>query len=100
SYAEDNPDTLLIATADHETGGLAVEGAKGNKPGSYEDGPFRVAGTDRSFSLGWTTKGHSSVPVPVTAEGPGAKNLTGVYENTHVYDVMKEALLRESGEAG
>jgi len=89
TYAEENPDTLVIVTADHETGGLGIEGADGS-----DDGPFRVAGTYRqAFEMGWTTTEHTADSVPVTAEGPGAEKLVGVYENTHVYDVMKEALL-------
>jgi alkaline phosphatase len=103
SYLEDHQDTLLVVTADHEAGGLAVQGADPEGPDgaddSSADGPFRVAGSDRRFSLGWSTVSHTSVPVPVTADGPGAENLTGVYENTHVYDVMVGALLGEGGRA-
>lgn len=82
SYPESKPDTPLIVESDHETGDLAVEGTDPAGPeesdGSFAvDGPFRVTGTDRSFSLGWTTKGYSSLPVPVTAEGPGPRTILG-----------------------
>jgi alkaline phosphatase len=104
SYLEDHQDTLLVVAADHETGGLAVQGADPEGPDTTDnppaDGPFRVAGSDRKkFSVGWNTVSHSSVPVPITADGPGAENLTGVYENTHVYDVMQKALLGEGRQA-
>lgn len=95
TYAEENPGTLVIVTADHETGGLGLEGADGS-----DDGPFRVAGTHRqAFEMGWTTTEHTATSVPVTAEGPGAEELVGVYENTHIYDVMENALLR-AGQGG
>ena len=31
-------------------------------------------------------------PVLTFGRGPGAENLRGVYENTHLYRVMKDAL--------
>jgi alkaline phosphatase len=97
SYAKNHPETLLIVTADHETGGLAVEGA--HEAGVYPvDGPFGVVDSDQEFAVGWSTEGHTAVPVPVTAEGPGADRLVGTYENTHVHDVMKKALLGEGKE--
>ena len=97
AYAEDNPDTLLIVTADHETGGLAVEGTNEDDASLDADGPFAVNGSDQEFSINWTTRGHSAVDVPVTAMGPGAADLTGVYENTHIHDVMKGSLFNEHG---
>lgn len=98
AYAEDHPNTLLIVAADHETGGLALEGGGELNASSGEDGLFRIAGTPQRFSLDWTTRAHTSVPVPITAEGPEAEGLGGVYENTHVYEVMKKALLGENAE--
>ncbi|SCD85060.1 alkaline phosphatase, partial [Streptomyces sp. SolWspMP-sol7th] len=72
-YVATHPDTLLVVTADHETGGLAVEE---NDPAdetgsgqSTEDGPFPIRDSDKSFTLDWTTGQHTSVAVPVTAEG-------------------------------
>lgn len=118
-YRQSNPDVLFIVTADHETGGMTLEGAgfkstnsKGdgpvpsfgkpkNKPGPNGKtpprwGPFKVKGTDSEFKVDWTTPGHSGTPVPVTASGPGSERLTGVYENTHIhtvaYDVLTEGL--------
>lgn len=105
-YAESSGDTLLITTADHEVGGLTVEatddpeypdesgGNEGDENAniSTEDGPFPVADTDYEFVMDWTTTGHTAVDVPLTAKGPGAEQLTGNYENTHVYDVMAESL--------
>jgi alkaline phosphatase len=53
-----------------------------------EDGPFLVADSDKKFKVDWTTPEHSGVDVPLTAMGPGADQLMGVYENTRIHDVM------------
>jgi alkaline phosphatase len=103
SYAEDDPETLLIVTADHETGGLAIESLNEqqddpdypNESGeerSAEDEPFGVAGSGQEYLVDWTTANHTAEDVPVTATGPGASRLTGVFENTHVYEVMSRAI--------
>ena len=104
AYANRNPDTAVIVTADHECGGLAVAGSL-DQPYPYEpggglldtllageDGPFPVAGTDYGFVLGWATTGHTSAPVPITAIGPGTENLAGVIENTDLFHTMAHAL--------
>jgi len=103
SYAESNPDTLVIVAADHETGGLAIEDTNEiqddpdypNESGegrTAEDGPFSVANSDKQFLVDWTTANHTSEDVPVTAMGPGGESLVGVYENTHIYNAMLDAL--------
>jgi alkaline phosphatase len=100
-FAQKTRNTLLVTTADHETGGMAIEdtgSSDENAPGiSAEDGPFTVAGTDYRFNVDWTTSGHTAVDVPVTAMGPGAERLTGFYENTFVHQVMLESLFKRRG---
>lgn len=114
-YAQANPDTLLLVTADHETGGMTIESADNPEypdesgPGgtagtdaatptagettiSGEDGPFAITGTGYEFFVDWTSTGHTGVRIPLTAMGPGAENLTGYYENTHVFEVMVNAM--------
>lgn len=99
NYVREEPDTLLIVGADHETGGLTVEDVDRpiteNEP-SGEDGPFEIEGSTHLFELDWSTSSHTAVDVPITATGPGAERLSGVYDNTHVYEVMKESLLSAS----
>lgn len=67
NYAKEKGNTLVIITADHETGGMTLL-----------DGKF---GSD-SLKAEFSTKNHSGVPVPVFAFGPGAENFTGFMENT------------------
>ncbi|MGY1633281.1 alkaline phosphatase [Geodermatophilus sp. SYSU D01186] len=84
-FVAGHPETLLIVTGDHETGGLTVDdGGRGDLP---------VAGSGRTFRLRWSTGGHTGEPVPVTAEGPGSEQLAGTYPNTHLHEVMRAALL-------
>jgi alkaline phosphatase len=103
SFAQSDPSTLVIVAADHETGSLAIEDtneiqsdpAYPNESGAgrtKEDGPFRVADSDKKFLVDWTTTNHTAEDVPVTAIGPGSEELVGVYENTHIHDAMVEAL--------
>ncbi|HWQ92828.1 MAG TPA: alkaline phosphatase, partial [Clostridia bacterium] len=61
-------DTLILVTADHETGGLEVLDATGT-PGVYP-------------SARWGSTGHTAAPVPVYAMGPGAERVSGVLDNT------------------
>ncbi|MCC9019732.1 alkaline phosphatase [Flavobacterium lipolyticum] len=77
-FVDQNQETLLIVTADHETGGL-----------SLIDGSIEKGYVQGSFS----TNDHTAVPVPVFAYGPGAANFMGVYQNTEIYFKILEALL-------
>ncbi|MDD4968750.1 MAG: alkaline phosphatase [Paludibacter sp.] len=66
-FAVKDGNTLVIVTADHETGGMTIL-----------DGKFSSDTMKALFS----TKNHSGVPVPVFAFGPGAVNFSGFMENT------------------
>jgi len=65
--------TLVIVTADHETGGMAITG------GSLDGSEIKIA---------WTTKDHSAVQVPLYAFGPCAALFTGVQDNTQIPEKM------------
>ncbi|HUV42097.1 MAG TPA: alkaline phosphatase [Sedimentisphaerales bacterium] len=68
-FALSDRQTVVIVTADHETGGLTLHSAEDNK--------LRVA-------FKWSTKGHSGAAVPVYAFGPGAQVFSGVSDNTDI----------------
>jgi alkaline phosphatase len=88
-YASINPNTLIIVTGDHETGGMSADLVSSGQPD--EDGPFLMPdGTP--FYINWTTIYHTGVDVPVTAFGPNSEFLIGTYENTHIYEVMRRFL--------
>ncbi|MCX6025468.1 MAG: alkaline phosphatase, partial [Chloroflexi bacterium] len=87
-FAASAGNTLVIVTADHETGGMALV------PGSdcaAPNGPFDILGGGQ-FCVTWTTTGHTSADVPVTASGPFSHVLAGSYENTHIFEAMNKAL--------
>lgn len=80
-FAKKNGETLIIVTADHETGGftLAADGKNYNK-----------------IKPGFSTTGHSGTMVPVFAEGPGAHLFNGIYNSTDIYFKMMELMDQES----
>lgn len=69
-YADRDKQTLVIITADHETGGLTLVDGDRNK--GYVSGHF-------------STTDHTAVPVPVFAYGPMSHLFNGVYENTEIF---------------
>lgn len=76
-WAAKDGETLVLVTADHETGGLTLV-----------DGNLNEGKIVCKFSTG----GHSGVMVPVYAFGPGAQEFTGIYENTAIFDKIKKLL--------
>ncbi len=90
-YQRKNPNTLVIITADHETGGLGIE-AHYQRGGA---GVFPVKDSAENFRLDWTTPGHTGVNVPISATGPRARRFNGVHDNTHVFDVASKHLLND-----
>lgn len=74
-FAKEDKETLVIVTADHETGGFAIN------PGS----------TMKKIKSGYTTDYHTGTLIPVFAYGPGADLFSGIYENTDIYHKMKLA---------
>lgn len=78
-FAQKDGNTLVIVTADHETGGFALSGNEEDKSQNKIEPKF-------------TTKNHTGVMVPVYAYGPGSEKLAGIYENTYIFNVMKEIL--------
>lgn len=68
-WAETRGDTLVIVTADHDTGGLGVFS------GDYDDGVAEVR---------WASDLHTAQWVPLFAFGPGAEHFNGVIDNTEI----------------
>lgn len=76
-WAANDGETLVVITADHQTGGLTL------LDGNIEKGEVTV-----NFS----SRGHTGIMVPVFAFGPGADEFTGMYENYELFHKMKKLL--------
>ena len=74
-FAEKDGNTLVIVTADHETGGFAIQ-----KESKMD-----------SLVTAFTSDYHTGDLIPVFAYGPGADKFRGIYENTAIYHKMRAA---------
>ncbi|MFX0122583.1 MAG: alkaline phosphatase [Candidatus Hodarchaeota archaeon] len=99
NYVDEHSNTLLLVTADHETGGLTIIGDTLNSslPGigltQTENLTLRQARVE-NISITWTTDGHTMTPVPLYIYGPSLdefpydlKNTT--MDNKDVYPIMR-----------
>ena len=80
-FADRTPGTLVVVTADHETGGLTI-------PSNEADFTRSESGLNYSFS----TTGHTGTMVPVYLYGAGADRITGVMDNTQLSQRIMELL--------
>lgn len=74
----DREDTLLLVTADHETGGLVV--TNDNGAGNYP-------------SVTWSTNYHTATPVPLYGTGLNAHLVTNLTDNTEIHALSTAAAL-------
>ena len=77
-FAEKDGNTLVVVTADHETGGATLSSAAEI---NQESGPDELAIT---FSTG----GHSATLIPVFSYGPGSDLFGGIYQHTKIFHKM------------
>lgn len=94
-YLAHPDETLIIVTADHETGGIALgdkynvkwevfeqswnENGQSNNLSGEENAALNKAGL-----IGWTTGDHTGGAVPVYAVGKGAEKFGGRIDNTDI----------------
>lgn len=79
-WAAEDGETLVVVTADHETGGLTLVG------GDLAEGKVQCC---------FSTKDHSGAMVPVYAFGPGSENFTGIMENTDIFWKIKRLMSKK-----
>ena len=77
AYQTDHPETLVLVTGDHETGGLSL--------------PYG-ADPERSAFISWATPGHTGALIPIFASGPGAERFGGMIRNDRVGQILMELL--------
>jgi alkaline phosphatase len=80
-FAQKNRRTLILVTADHETGGLAVHG--------------RSIKNRQVASTAFTTTGHTATMVPLFAYGPGSERFNGIQDNARVGQQLIELLMKK-----
>jgi len=78
-FADKDGETLVIVTADHETGGLTL--LDGDYTKGYVSGQF-------------STNDHTALPVQVFAYGPQSFRFRGVYENTALFKKILDSFGR------
>jgi len=86
-FAQRNGETLVIVTADHETGGYALS------PGSGEDG-WEYNNIQPTFYEGATSQSyaaHTTTLIPVLAYGPRSNSFAGFYQNSDIYHRIMNA---------
>jgi len=76
AYQRSHPNTLIVVTSDHETGGLAVE-ARGS-----------------TLRADYTTTGHTASMVPIFAGGPEAGRFGGIMANFTVGCILRDLIGR------
>lgn len=74
-FASENPGTVVVVSADHETGGLTLPSGKDNY---------------NALEPAFATGGHSAVMVPVFSWGEGSELFSGVMDNTGFFPRFKE----------
>lgn len=79
-WAAEDGETLVVVTADHETGGLTLV-----------DGEL----TEGKVQCRFSTKSHSGAMVPVYAFGPGSENFSGIMENSDIFWKIKRLMSKK-----
>ena len=75
NFVTKDRETLLVITADHETGGLQI-----------------LKDEDSLVKVQWGTGRHTGIPVGVYAYGPGSHLFTGTMDNTEIHFKILEAI--------
>lgn len=102
-YLKHPENTLIIITADHETGGMAQGVKPDDKTPGKKDGyalhikklqnqknSYIYTSSDslqkiqKAAKIGWTTGEHSSAPVGVWAIGNGSEKFSGIMKNSDI----------------
>ncbi len=76
-YQERHPETLVLVTADHETGGLHL-----------------THNEQREIVVGYATSDHTGALVPLFASGPGAERFGGLKGNDDIGRILMELVRR------
>lgn len=80
-FVDNHPGTLLVVTADHETGGLSIPSGKSD---------FTAAESGIEYKYG--TGSHTGILVPAYFYGTGAERINGILDNTELSNSLMDIL--------
>lgn len=80
-YADNNPGTLVVVCADHETSGLSI-------PSNKTDFTLPESGINYSFG----SSSHTGVMLPVYVYGTGAGQINGIMENSELSQTLQRLI--------
>ena len=99
--------TLVLVTADHDTGGLAVNGPVGDVSSFFDKGghilrtqkkkglgpmfPVLKLSSDPLSGVNPVDSTHTGVDVTLYAAGAGSEKINGTLENTEIFKIIKNA---------
>ncbi len=85
-FVKTHPNTLLVVTADHETGGASLgKFYDTDANGQQQENPNKV-------QVNFHDNQHTTELVPVFAMGPGEEVFRGIYENNEIYHKMMKVV--------
>lgn len=100
-FQKDNPDTLIIVTADHSHTSLIVaeDSTGASNPTGYSDNLITKDGQVMRMTYGTAggsgpaatppSQQHTGGAVPIWASGPGAEKILGTTDHTDLFDIMR-----------
>jgi len=86
-FVEKHPNTLLVVTADHETGGVSI-----GKFYDIDESTGEKKEVPEKVTVYFNSDQHSGELIPVFAKGKGSENFQGIYENNEIFHKIQQAL--------
>ncbi|WP_298902163.1 alkaline phosphatase [uncultured Psychroserpens sp.] len=81
NFSKTNGETLVLFTADHETGGIAAVADFDTYP---------------NLQIKWSTKDHTAAVVPLFAKGPGSGYFSNVHRNWEIGYYLKKLISQDA----
>ncbi|MDD7886954.1 alkaline phosphatase [Flavivirga sp. 57AJ16] len=85
-FLKKHPNTLVVVTADHETGGASI-----GKYYEIDENGNKIE-IPKKVKVNFNSDQHTAALVPVFAKGVGEELFKGIYENNEIYHKMLEVL--------
>ncbi len=95
--AENDPNLLLLVTADHETGGLSLGDyefltALPEESDDYTTRKSKRLARLNEISIYWSTSGHTNSEVILAGMGPNAEKILDAEHHTDTFSIMRKVI--------